>query len=185
MSKINNERQPDEAPQLYAHPFGYEGNFAGFHFSTLEEYAAGTLEAAETTTCTSFIIEFIGGYEEDEFLFKLLCGQGCPEGLVEFFQALMHGHSSESFAKLFYSTQHGGKDYHIACTELEDITIFDGTASDCVYDLVETLYEDLPGFRFRYFNYDILEKDMIEDGELFQFTIFGHTWTVRETKKRI
>lgn len=140
---------------LHAQPYDTSG--IGFYFKSAEDY--DKKEAKNRNE--EFEIEFIDG---DDIEFAVYNAMGVNQSnLHEFFDAVDSVDEYDLPALQYLTTIHG-MDFAEALEKVEDVSVFEGTAKDYAYQLIDDIGAE--GVRGDYFNYEAFGRDVDLEGTM-------------------
>ena len=148
--------------QFYAQPYSLD--HTGFYFDSLETFEAG-MEVLNSRGCEEVEIQFIDG---DEHLAELAKAASIHQGDVHFWFDQLEDLDETSVIQLTYLLETG---YSLddALEHYEDVCLYEGSASDYAYDLINETTEIPENLRY-YIDYDAIARDMQLNGEITEIT---------------
>lgn len=140
---------------LHAQPYDTSG--IGFYFKSAEDY--DKKEAKNRNE--EFEIEFIDGSDLEFAVYKAMeVNQG---NLHEFFDAV-DSVDEDDLPALQWLTDDYGMDFAEALDRVEDVSVFEGTAKDYAYELIDDI--GVEGITNDYFDYEAFGRDVYIEGTM-------------------
>jgi antirestriction protein len=138
--------------EFYAQPYAID--HTGFYFDSIEKFEAG-MKALNRRGCEEVEIQFIDG---EDHLADLAKAANIHQGDVFFWFEQLEDLDETSVVQLAYLLECG---YNLddALDRYEDVCLFEGTASDYAYDLINETTEISESLR-GYIDYDATARDM-------------------------
>jgi len=174
--------------EFYAQPYSIE--HIGFYFDSYEKYEAG-MEKLNDRGCEEVEIQFIDG---DDHLVRLADAADVGQGdVVTWFEEL--GDLDETEASQIMFLLDLGYNLSDALGRYEDVSLFNESASDYAYDLVNETTE-VPEHLSYYIDYDAIARDtpnanaacvvslvdrLVHHSEI--ITIEGESYRLKEAKE--
>jgi antirestriction protein len=144
--------------EFYAQPYSLD--HTGFYFDSIEKFEAG-MKALNKRGCEEVEIQFIDG---DDHQADLANAANIHQGDVFFWFEQMEDLDQTSVVQLTYLLEYG-YDLDDALDRYEDVSLFEGTASDYAYDLIDETTE-IPESLRGYIDYDAIARDMQINSEI-------------------
>lgn len=146
--------------EFYAQPHSTE--HTGFYFNSIDEFEAG-MEKLNQKGCEEVEIQFIDG---DDYLADLANTAHIGQGDINtWFEDLEYLDESETIQLIFLLGL--GYSLNDAMERCEDVCLFNGSAKDYAYDLINETTE-IPDNLRCYIDYDAIARDMKFNGEIFE-----------------
>lgn len=146
--------------EFYAQPYSIE--HTGFYFNSIDKFEAG-MEKLNHKGCEEVEIQFIDG---DDYLADLANISHIGQGDIDtWFEDLENLDESETRQLIFLLEL--GYSLNDAMERYEDVCLFDGSAKDYAYDLINETTEIPENLRY-YIDYDAIARDMKLNGEIFE-----------------
>lgn len=144
--------------EFYAQPYSIE--HTGFYFDSLETYEAG-MKALNARGCEEVEIQFIDG---DYHLASLAGAASIHQGNVALWFETLDNLDEAEAAQLLFLVDCG---YNLegALERYEDVCLFDGTAEEYAYDLINETTEIPESLRY-YIDYAAIARDMKLSSEI-------------------
>ncbi len=144
--------------EFYAQPYSIE--HTGFYFDSFENFEAG-MEKLNKKGCEEVEIQFIDG---DDHLARLANATSIHQGDVDFwFEELDDLDQTEATQIMFLLDC--GYSLRDTLERYEEVCLFEGTAADYAYDLINDTSEVPEHLRY-YIDYDAIARDMKINGEI-------------------
>jgi len=144
--------------EFYAQPYSLD--HTGFYFNSIDTYDAG-MQKLNARGCEEVEIQFIDG---DDHLVSLACAANIHQGNVSlWFEELDDLDESEA-TQLFFLLD-CGYSLNDALERYEEVCLFEGTAKDYAYDLIDETTEIPENLRF-YIDYEAIARDMKLNSEI-------------------
>jgi len=144
--------------EFYAQPYSLD--HTGFYFDSLEKYESG-MKGLNKRGCEEVEIQFIDG---DDHLCKLANAMNINQCNVGLWFAELDDLDEAATTRLCFLLDLGYK-LDEALGRYEDVWLFEGTATDYAYDLINETTEIPEGLR-NYIDYDAIARDMRLNGEI-------------------
>lgn len=143
---------------FYAQPYSID--HTGFYFEKLAEYEAG-IEKLNARGCEEVEIQFIDG---DTYLAQLANAASIGQGQVSLWFEYLDELDENEAEQLGFLLD-CGYSLEDALDRYDDVLIFEGSASDYAYDLINET-SDVPEHLRHYIDYDAIARDMEINGEI-------------------
>jgi hypothetical protein len=144
--------------EFYAQPYSTE--HTGFYFSSFENFEAG-MEKLNKIGCEEVEIQFIDG---DDHLARLANTAPIYQCDIAFwFEELDDLDQTEATQMIVLLDL--GYNLSDALERYEEVCLFDGSAADYAYDIINETCE-VPEYLSNYIDYDAIARDMEINGEI-------------------
>lgn len=148
--------------EFYAQPYSIE--HTGFYFDSFEKFEAG-MKKLNDRGCEEVEIQFIDG---EDHLVQLAEAANIHQGSVDaWFEELEDLDETEVSQIIFLLDL--GYSLSDALDRYEDVCLFNGSASDYAYDLINETTE-VPEHLSYYIDYDAIARDMKINGEIVELS---------------
>lgn len=159
--------------QYFANPYDTEAT--GFYFTSHEEYAekSAALLNRSGAPVEEFMINYIDG--DDAQLFEAC---KITQSNLELWFDEVESLEDYEKAALFYLTSVNGQDVRKALDNMEDYSFSKGCLLDAATDLFDERYlNGIPEGARYYIDYEAFARDRALNGEMYEFTFNGETYT--------
>ena len=140
---------------LHAQPYAYGGS--GFYFTSSKDYDKKEAKSPHE----EFEIQFIDGDDLEIAVFNAM--EVNQSNLHEFFDAVDSVDESDLPALQYLTTVYG-MDFAEALEKVEDVSVFEGTAKDYAYELIDEI--GVEGITGDYFDYEAFGRDVDIEGTM-------------------
>ncbi len=144
--------------EFYAQPYSLD--HTGFYFNSIESFEAG-MEKLNSQGCEEVEIQVIDG---ETHLVGLAAAAHIHQGSVHDWYEELEDLDETAATQIMFLLDLG---YNISDTmdRYEDVCLFEGTASDYAYELINETTEIPETLRY-YIDYDAIARDMKINGEI-------------------
>ena len=144
--------------EFYAQPYSLD--HTGFYFDSIDKFESG-MKRLNKQGCEEVEIQFIDG---DDHLSRLANIASIHQGNISLWFEELDDLDETSVSQICFLLDLG---YAIdeVLDRYEDVCLFEGTASDYAYDLVNETTEIPENLRY-YIDYDAIARDMMINGEI-------------------
>ncbi|MES9822831.1 MAG: antirestriction protein ArdA [Candidatus Thiodiazotropha endolucinida] len=148
--------------EFYAQPYSIE--HTGFYFNSFEKFETG-MEELNKKGCEEVEIQFIDG---EDHLARLADAANVDQGNVDTWFDVLEDLEEDEVTQLLFLCDCG---YSLseALGRYEDVCLYQGTASDYAYDLINETTE-VPEHLSYYIDYDAIARDMKINGEIVELS---------------
>ena len=149
--------------EFYAQPYSIEHE--GFYFDSLDKFEAG-MEKLNDKGCEEVEIQFIDG---EDYLVSLADAVNIDQGSVDIWFEALEDLDAPEAGKIIFLINNLGYCLSDALDRHEDVCLFNGSARDYAYDLVNDTTEIPEHLRY-YIDYDAIARDMKINGDIIELS---------------
>jgi len=152
------------------HATPYDVSAKGFYFSTYEQWVERAAKHRNDygEPVEEYEIQFIDGDS-----YELFNAIGVNQANLERWFTEFEELEGEDRIKIIYLLDHAGYNLENALDNIDDVSLFEGSAKEYVYDFIDStgLLDQIPEHLRFYFDFDAFTRDMLLSGDITEVTI--------------